>query len=91
MKPTSLSGQFSSFMYKHHFVLFVIMVIGSMSVVVYLINQSLTSSTDTSDIVQSSTLHFDQNTIDQVNNLQPTSNQEPLSLPSNTRTNPFVE
>jgi len=91
MKPTSLSGQFSTFMYKHHFVLFVIVVIGSMSVVVYLINQSLTASTDTSDIVQSSTLRFDQNTIDQVNNLQPTSNQEPLSLPTGTRTNPFVE
>jgi hypothetical protein len=91
MKPTSLSGQFSNFMYKHHFVLFVIAVIGSMSVVVFLINQSLQNSTDTSSITESTSVQFDQKTIDQVNNLQSTSDQKPLDLPSDKRVNPFIE
>ena len=76
---------------RYHLVLFVIAVVGSMSIVILMINQSLQASTDTSDISTQTTITFDQKTIDRVNALQPTQSQQPLTLPSNQRTNPFVE
>lgn len=91
MRQQGIGKQLSAFLYRHHLVLFVIIVIGSMSVVVFLINQSLINSTDTSDVTDSQVLNFDEKTIDKVNSLKSTGSQQPLHLPTDKRTNPFVE
>lgn len=83
--------QLGNFLRRYHLVLFVVLVIGSMSVVVLLINQSLESSIDTSSIAPQRTPTLDQKTIDRVKLLQPSAAQQPLDLPKNQRTNPFVE
>ena len=88
---SSIPRVFGKFLRRYHLVIFVIIVFGSMSVVIFLINQSLQSSTDTSDISTQPTITFDQKTIDRVNALQSTGSQQPLTLPANQRTNPFVE
>lgn len=88
---TGIPKQIAKFLRRYHFVLFVVLVVGSMSVVVLLINQSLESSIDTSSIAPQSTPALDQKTIDRVKALQPSANQQPLDLPKNQRTNPFVE
>ncbi len=88
---TGFPKQIAKFLRRYHLVLFVTLVVGSMSVVILLINESLQSSTDTSGLTSSDATTLDQATIDRVNALQPSQSQQPLNLPANQRTNPFVE
>lgn len=88
---SALPKQLGKFLGRYHLVLFVILVVGSMSVVVLLINESLSASTDISDIKSTAQTTLDQATIDRVNALSPAQDQQPLQLPAGQRTNPFVE
>lgn len=90
-KPSANIGKsISHFLYRFHFVLFVVVVIGGIAAVIFLLNQVLITASDTSDAPLSSSGAFDQSTIDQLGDLDDSAAQSEFRLPSG-RTNPFTE
>lgn len=84
-----ISG-YSRFFHRYHVILFVIIALGGLSIVVFLLYQTVQSSTDTANITQDIVAGFDNVTIERLKSLDQTGGSEPLEFPK-TRINPFVE
>lgn len=93
LNVNDLPKTIAKFFRRYHLVLFMIVVVGSMSVVLLLVNQSLQKSTDSGSATTTATpmVSFDQKTLQRVQQLQSSSSPQQLVLPADQRTNPFVE
>lgn len=80
------------FTHRYHLVIFVVLVIGGMIIVMFMLNNTIQSSTDTNHIDETPVqTGFDQETIEKLESLKMNSGaSEPLKFPSG-RINPFVE
>lgn len=90
VSTTQLLRGYSRFFHRYHFVIFVVLAFGGLAIVILLLNQTIQSSTDTTDTVQEAIAGFDTQTIGKLRGLQQTGSSETLQFP-NTRINPFVE
>lgn len=91
MDINEIPAQTGKFLSRYNLVLFIIIVVGSMSAIIFVVNGILQESTDTSTIQQPTAEQFDQKTIDRVNSLKPAGDQSDLSISPGQRINPFVE
>lgn len=80
----------SKLLYRFHIVIFVTVVIGGMAFVMFLLNQTITRATDTSQVMAPPPARFDQDTIDRLNKLEASNSLSDIKLPSG-RINPFSE
>lgn len=87
----SIKKMFSTFLHRFHVIIFVVIVLGGVAISIFILNNIVILSTDTSEYTPSTTATFDQETIERVKNLK-TSDQsgDELDL-SKGRVNPFVE
>lgn len=87
----SIKKMFSTFLHRFHVIIFVVIVLGGVATSIFILNNIVILSTDTSEYTPSTTATFDQETIERVKNLK-TSDQsgDELDL-SKGRVNPFVE
>lgn len=87
----SIKKVFSTFLHRFHVIIFVIIVLGGVAASIFVLNNIVILSTDTSEYTPSTSATFDQETIERVKNLK-TSDQsgDELDL-SKGRVNPFVE
>ncbi len=90
VSTSQLLRGYSRFFYRYHVVLFVVAALGGLAIVVFLLNQIIQLSTDTSKTTEAPTSGFDQATIERLRDLKQTSSSEPLEFPRG-RINPFVE
>ena len=93
LTPASLKTAFSHFLGRFHMLIFTIIVLGGLTVCMFLINGIISqtgNSSNTSDATP--TQDFDQATIDRIKQLHTAgdSSSAPLNLPSG-RINPFVD
>lgn len=88
----ALKKSLAAFVHRFHITLFVLVVFGGLAVVVFMLNNVIVRSTDTSDYVpETPSANFDQATIDRIEELQTRDQMnDSLILPPG-RTNPFVE
>lgn len=76
------------FLHRYHVIIFVLTVIGGLSLATFMINQSITDTT--TDQPAATTQNFDQDTMNKIKALRKTSDEPaPLSLPDG-RVNPFI-
>lgn len=89
----SITSGISKTLHRYHVVLFTVLVIGGVAAMIFMINQTIIRSTDTTDQQQNDTsMNFDQATIEQLEELDSdASNPGPLALPEGKRISPFVE
>lgn len=82
---------------KHHYFISIVLLLAGLSVAVFIVNQTLSSTTDQdyyqkrlSESLKSS---FDKATIEKIQNLQKSDEHSaiPPDLPAGSRTNPFAE
>lgn len=85
-----VTSSINSFLYRHNFVIFIVIVIGSMSVVLLLVNNMVIASTNTSEIQSETTSTIDRDTLDRVSQLEERPDKT-VSIPRDIRSNPFVE
>ena len=79
------------FLYRFHFVLFIVVVLGGLAVVILLLNQTLTRASDTNNAAPITLTPFDRQTIDMLNQLNTSSGEtRDLEFPDG-RINPFSE
>lgn len=76
---------------RYHIVIFVVVVLGGLAVAVFLLNNTVNSSSEDTTYTSPLSSSFDQQTIKRVEQLKTTNESSaPLDL-SHGRTNPFVE
>lgn len=90
--PSLSLKQLYKFAHRYHVVMFTVVVIGGLAIVMFMLNNTIQSSTDTNSVdavpIQTG---FDQDTIDKLDSLKMNSNaSEQLQFPPG-RINPFVE
>ena len=90
LKLGDVKHMLSRLVYRFHVVLFVVTVVGGMAVVVFLLNNTITKATDTSQMMQPLPQKFDQETIDRLNQLHTSDSQTDIQFPQG-RINPFTE
>lgn len=88
--PIDLGKSLSRFLYRYHFVLFVVVILGGTAVVVLMINNAMIDASDTSSATSSTSASFDERTMEMLGELDDTSTQRPLYIPPG-RSNPFTE
>jgi hypothetical protein len=82
---------FVSFLRRFHVTIFAIIVIGGLAIVVFMLNNIIIRSADTSDYTpETPSATFDEATIDRIEDLK-TRNQTDSQLDLSGRTNPFIE
>lgn len=103
MKPIKLPAQIEDLLHKlksvgrHHYFIFTVLLLGGLTVAVYLVDGTLTGQTDQEyydqKLRESLNASFDKNTIDKIENLQKSDEHSaaPPELPPGARTNPFAE
>jgi hypothetical protein len=80
------------FLRRYHLMIFVVLVLGSLVLVVYLLNNIIVSSGESNGYVSAgSNATFDKDTIDRIDRLQSSSESSSDLNLSQGRTNPFVE
>lgn len=88
---TSLKKTITNTLHRYHVIIFTIFVLGGLTVVVFLLNNIIIKSGDSSNYAVDTTAGFDKKTIERIKQLN--SRDEPadsLDL-SGRRSNPFVE
>lgn len=85
-----IGRKISKLLYRFHFVIFVVIVVGSMAVAIFMLNQTINRAVDTSQMVHPIPERFDQETIDRLNELDTDGTQRDIDLPDG-RINPFNE
>lgn len=81
----------SGFLHRFHIVLFAVLALGGMAAMMFMINQTITRSTDTSQQQSSATsISFDEKTIEQLGELSSGPGGS-INLPNDQRINPFVD
>lgn len=92
VSTTQLLSGYSRFFHRYHFVLFVVTALGGLAIIVFMLNQTLQTSTDLTQSTETPQIGgFDQATIDRLKELKQTDSSESLRFPANQRINPFVE
>ncbi len=92
LSTAQLLKGYSRFFHRYHFIVFVVTAVGGLAIVVFLLNQTIQTSTDlTQNTETPQATSFDTATIKRLEELKQTGGSEPLQLPANTRINPFVE
>lgn len=81
---------YSRFLHRYHFVLFVVTALGGLAVIVFLLNNTIQLSTNTTLSVEPAQPGFDTQTIEKLRSLKQTNSSQELQFPGG-RTNPFVE
>ena len=77
----------SRFLHRFHITLFVVLVVGGLSIATLLLNKSITTQADsTSGPTEQA---FDEKTMTRIKNLRTTNEQTNLVLPDTGRTDPF--
>ena len=84
---TQLKEFISRFLHRFHVILFVVLVVGGLSLVTAFLNQAITKPS--SDVTDSTEQPFDKETMEKINNLHTTNEQTSLN-PPNGRINPFL-
>lgn len=88
---SKLTKSLSYFLFRFHFVLFIVTVLGSMAVVILMLNQTLTRANDINHADPIIMTPFDKKTIDSLNQLNTSSGStKDLEFPAG-RINPFSE
>lgn len=90
LSPAIITSALATFLRRYHIVIFTVIVIGSLAVAVYLVNNVIAASSIPSEQDTNSS-GFDQKTIDALGQLSTSDDPSPLELPTNQRINPFVE
>lgn len=85
---SQLGQMLSQFLHRFHIILFVVLVVGGLSLVTLFLNQAI--SKPASDLTPSSTQSFDQATMTKIKNLRTTNDQSNLTLPPG-RIDPFTK
>lgn len=89
---TGISNGLSHFLRRYHAVLFTVLVFGGVAVMIFVLNQTVARSTDTTEQqLEASHAGFDAATIKRLNTLNALNESSELTLPANQRTSPFVE
>lgn len=89
--PT-IKKAFFAFLHRYHAVLFVVIVLGSLGVVILLLNSSIIASTESNDYTpQTTSTTFDQATMKRIEELKTRDQNTSLDTPAGSRINPFVE
>lgn len=83
----------SKLLRRYHVMLFTFLILGGVILMMYMINQIITASTDISQIQgqEQSTTPFDKQTIEQLEELDNNSKTSELNIPAGQRISPFVE
>ena len=77
----------SRFLHRFHITLFVVLVVGGLSVATLLLNKAITAQSDT--VTEPAQAPFDEKTMTRIENLRTTNEQTNLVLPPTGRTDPF--
>ena len=77
----------SRFLHRFHVTLFVVLIVGGLSVATLLLNKAITTQADT--VAEPSQQAFDEKTMTRIQNLHTTDDQTKLVLPAAGRTDPF--
>lgn len=87
LNMSQLARAITTFLHRFHVTLFVVFVIGGLSLVTLFLNQAITKQADD---ISTSTQEppFDQSTMDKISNLHTTSDRSELQFPSG-RVDPF--
>lgn len=81
---------YSRFLHRYNVVIFVVVALGGLALVVFMLNQTIQVSADTTAATETPIAGFDQATIERLNGLKQTSSSEALKFPAG-RINPFIE
>ncbi|QQS22008.1 hypothetical protein IPM09_00410 [Candidatus Saccharibacteria bacterium] len=85
---SQIGALLTHFLHRFHVLVFVLTVVGGLSVATFMLNQTLSSNTDIPN--SQSTAVFDQKTMERVKKLSKTTSEaKPLEVPAG-RTNPFT-
>lgn len=87
MTLTQFAQAFSQFLHRFHVILFVVLVVGGLSLVTLFLNVAITKPA--SDVPSTSEQPFDEATMTKIENLRTTSDQSDLTPPPG-RINPFI-
>lgn len=89
----AIPALFTKILRRYHVMLFTVLILGGLVVLMYVINQTINTSTDTTQIEGQGQLEqpFDKKTIDQLQELDNNSQSSELNIPSGQRVSPFVE
>jgi len=92
ISTTAIKNSLVTFLHRFHILIFVVMVLGSLAVVIFLLNRIIIQSGDSGTYTSATgNTTFDETTIDRIKQLKTSKEQSaPLDL-SKGRTNPFVE
>lgn len=90
VSTSQLLHGYSRFLHRYHVVIFVVVALGGLALVVFLLNQTIQISSDTTTATETPIAGFDQTTITRLNDLKQTNSSEALKFPSG-RINPFIE
>lgn len=89
---TSIKKTFSRLLRRFHVVIFVVTILGSLAIVILLLNKIIVTSTDSAGYTSdTNNTAFDQATIDRIKQLKTTDQSSGQLDFSQGRTNPFVE
>ena len=88
MTLTQFGELASRFLHRFHVIMFVVLVVGGLSLVTLFLNQAITKPA--SDLTTPGNQSFDEATMKKINNLRTTNDQANLTLPAG-RSNPFVK
>lgn len=83
----------SKLLRRYHVMIFTFLILGGVIVMMYMINQIITASTDTSQLVDQAqtAAPFDKATIEQLEELDNNSKSSELNIPAGHRISPFVD
>lgn len=84
---SQLSHVVSRFLHRFHITLFVVLVVGGLSVATLMLNKAITMQAN--DLPATPSQGFDESTMTKIQNLHTTTDQTNLDLPDTGRTNPF--
>lgn len=92
LSSANISKALTHFLHRFHIIIFVLVVLGSLVAVVFLLNNIIIKSSDSSNYTSpGADTSFDQDTINRLSQLR-TRDQTPAPLDlSKGRTNPFIE
>jgi hypothetical protein len=84
---TQLIKSLSHFLHRYHVLIFVLTVIGGLSLATFMINQAINTSSEAAPIETNES--FDKETMEKIKALRTSDEPAPLTLPAG-RVNPFI-
>lgn len=91
VNPQSIGKSISKTLFRFHFVLFIVIVLGGLAIVIFMLSQTLARAGDTSNAPPVSLQPFDKQTIEKLKRIRPSPvPARELEFPQG-RINPFSE